>query len=224
MSPDTERQLLNEVQPRLRAAIPRRVPMFGAEDAEELVQDGSVIALRLYVSASAAGKTVSPASLAHYAILALKSGRRSTGFKKNDTMHPAAQIRGRARVESMDAPLVEGEADDPPLTLHDVLAAKVDDPATTAARRLDWAMVVQALDRTLKAILIALLEGRELTLLVPRLKRSRTSLQADKVRLGRLIRERLGGDILSVVQARPTWRSSLDAIRERFACRRERAT
>lgn len=77
------------------------------------------------------------------------------------------------------------------------MAAPVDDPATAAARHLDWTSLLDALDRTAKAILVALLEGRELTLLVKRLKRSRSALQSDKVRLGRLIREYLGNDILS---------------------------
>lgn len=40
--------------------------------------------------------------------------------------------------------------------------------------------------------LVALIEGRELTRLVTRLKRSRSALYYDKVRLGRLIQECLG--------------------------------
>ena len=82
--------------------------------------------------------------------------------------------------------------------------------------------MANALDRTAKAILIALVEGRELTLLVRRLKRSRSSLQDDKARLDRLIREHLGKDILVQIQASPGWRNTLDAVLERFACRAER--
>ena len=98
-------------------------------------------------------------------------------------LHRAAQLNGYARVQSMDEPTHETDGSDE-LTLHDCLAAPGDDPATAAARRLDWEPVIEALDRTANVILLALLEGRELTLLVRRLKRSRSSMQDSKVRYG----------------------------------------
>ena len=82
--------------------------------------------------------------------------------------------------------------------------------------------MLDSLDRTKKAILIAMAEGRELTLLVGRLKRSRTALHYDKVKLGRLIQTCLDQDILVQAQARPGWRNSLDVIQERLTCRAER--
>jgi hypothetical protein len=103
----------------------------------------------------------------------------------------------------LDRPICEVEHGEETLTLHDCLAAPVDDPATTAARRLDWRSVFGSLDRTTEAILVALAEGRELTLLVRKLRRSRSSLQDQKQRLGRLIREHLGEDILKQVQLEP---------------------
>ena len=114
------------------------------------------------------------------------------------------------------------EDGDEPLTLHDCLAANVDDPAMAAARHLDWASVFDSLDRTAEAILVALVEGRELTLLVRPLKRCRTALHYDKVKLGRLIQACLGHDVLVEAQSRPGWRNTLDAIQERLACRAER--
>ena len=47
MTPSVENLLLKEVQPRLRSAIARTVPVVGSDDHEELLQDGLVIALRL---------------------------------------------------------------------------------------------------------------------------------------------------------------------------------
>ena len=82
--------------------------------------------------------------------------------------------------------------------------------------------MIDSLDRTAKAILVALIEGRELTLLVRPLKRSRTALHYDKVKLGRQIQACLGQDILVQAQARPGWRNTLNAVQERFACRAER--
>ncbi len=222
MNSDTATRLLLEVVPRLRAAISKSVPMVGPDDPDELVQDGLAIALGLLHSAHRAGKKVTAGNIAHYTILALRSGRRSTGFRKNDVLHPAAQLSGHAKVRSMDEPLSESEHGEEPLTLHDCLAAHGDDPTMAAARRVDWDSVLDSLDRTAKAILTALVEGRELTLLVSRLKRSRTSLQNDKVRLGRTIQACLGKDVLVQAQARATWRNTLDAVQERFACRVER--
>ncbi len=217
-----ETLLLHEVQPRLRGTIPNAVPMVGSEDAEELVQDGVVIALQLQQRARKAGKKVTGGNLAHYALLHLRSGRRSSGYKKNDVHHPAAQLSGRVRLQSLDAPICEDEHAQETLTLHDCLAAPVDDPATAAARRLDWQSVIGSLDRTTRAVLIALIEGRELTLLVRTLRRSRSALQDDKGRLGRLVREHLGEDILKQVQREPSWVDSLSALRKRLVCRAER--
>jgi hypothetical protein len=222
MNRKTETLLLQEIAPRLRAAIPKTVPMIGPDDPEELIQDGLAIAAGLHRSAKRSGKKVTAGNIAHYTVLALRSGRRSTGFKTNDALHPAAQLSGHAQVYSLDAPISDGDHGEAPLTLHDCLAAEVEDPATTAARRLDWQSLIGSLDRTRKAVLVALAEGRELTLLVRKLRRSRSALQDDKRRLGRLIQDRLGADILIEIQSRPAWTSTIDAVRERLACRAER--
>ena len=80
--------------------------------------------------------------------------------------------------------------------LHDCLVANLNDPATAAARRLDWAKVTNVLDPVATAVLLALLHGTPLALFVPRLKRSRTLLHDEQQRLGNLVCERLGRDIL----------------------------
>jgi hypothetical protein len=105
-----------------------------------------------------------------------------------------------------------------------MLASRADDPAFDAGRRLGWAQLVQQLDRVTRAILLALATGQELTLLVPGLGRSRSSLQTHKQRLARLIRESLGADILRQVQELPCYRDAVNASRERQACRWERQT
>jgi len=222
MNCETETLLLHEVVPRLKSVIPKTVPRIGPEDEDELVQDGLALAVGLLQSAQRNDKKVSAGNIAYYTIRALRSGRRSTGVRKNDVLHPAAQLNGHAQVQSMDEPLSDGNHAEEPLTLHDCLAANIDDPATSAARRLDWELVVNSLDRTAKAILVALSEGRELTLLVRPLNRSRSALHYDKARLGRLIQACLGQDILLQAQTRVAWKDTLDAVRERLACRLER--
>ena len=63
-----------------------------------------------------------------------------------------------------------------------------------ATRRLDWEPMVAFLDTRTREVLKCLLEGRELTTLVPKLKRSRSALQTDKQRLADLVREHAARD------------------------------
>ena len=122
----------------------------------------------------------------------------------------------------MDQPIAgEAEGDDP-LSLHDVLAGHSADPGQEAAKRLDWDELVSFLDALAREVLRCLLQGEDLTILVPKLKRSRSSLQGDKLRLAELVRAHLGPEILRQVQEQPHWRDSLEARRERLACRYER--
>jgi hypothetical protein len=86
------------------------------------------------------------------------------------------------------------------------------------------AQLVEKLDHVTHEILRALSDGQELTLLVPGLGRSRSTLQTHKQRLARFIRECLGEDILPLVQELPGWRDGVHASREKAACRWERET
>jgi hypothetical protein len=165
----TEDLLLKEVQPRLKSGIARNIPQIGTDDPGELLQDGMVIALHLLNSAERAGKKVSAGNISYYTLKALRVGRRSTGFRKTDPLHPAAQLSGRCHVHSLDERLTAPQPGDEPLTFADVLASKQDDPITKAGRRLEWSEVIQALGDMAKEVLNALVSGHELTRLVPRL-------------------------------------------------------
>ncbi len=92
----------------------------------------------------------------------------------------------------------------------------------TASRRLDWAPLVASLTGPVKAVLQCLVEGEELTTLVPRLKRSRSSLQNDKAHLAGLVIAHLGEDVLARVQDQPRWKDRVEATLQRLACRYER--
>jgi hypothetical protein len=223
MHNSTEQLILQEVRPRLQAAIAQSVPLVGAEDVQELVQDGTVTALRLLNSTTRSGRKVTGGNLAFYTIKMLRSGRRSTGERRNDPMHPKAQLNGTCSLQSLDEPIGLGEADEP-LTLGESLAARTEDPSVTATRRLDWEPLVAALDPTAREVLGCLVEGQHLTTLVVKLKRSRSALQAHKERLAQLVREHLGEDILVQVQESPRWMDNVAANREKVACRYERQT
>ncbi len=224
MTPSTEHLLLKEVQPRLRIAITRSVPVVGSDDHEELLQDGLVIALRLLNGARRSRKNVTGASVAYYTIKCLCSGRRSTGYRKTDPLHPASQLNGHCRLHSFEEPVAVDRSTDESLTLGEMLPAREDDPATQAGRRLDWDQLVQQLDAVTKAILLCLATCEELTGLVSRFRRSRSMIQNHKDRLARLIKECMGEDILRQIQEQPGWHNDIHATREKLACRWERST
>ena len=212
----TQEYMLHEVAPRLRAGIGSSIPRAGGEDDAELLQDGLVIALGLLRSAQAKGKQVTAGNIAYYTIKNLRAGRRSTGFRKYDSLHPASRLNG-CRVYSLDEP-IPGENDED-LTLSEVLESRAEDPSVEAGRRLDWQGLLHKLDDVAKAILRALADGSELTRLVAPLKLSRSTLQTRKNQLATLVRDCLGEDILRQVQEHPGWRNGLEATREKLACR-----
>jgi hypothetical protein len=217
----TQDYMLHEVAPRLRAGIGSFMPRSSGEDDSEILQDGLVIALGLLQSAQAKGKQVTAGNIAYYTIKNLRAGRRSTGYRKNDPLHPASQLNG-CRTYSLDEPVPAQDGED--LTLSEVLDSRAEDPSVEAGRRLDWQGLLHKLDDVAKAILRALADGSELTRLVAPLKLSRSTLQTRKNQLAALIRECLGEDILRQVQEYPGWRNGLEASRERLACRWARQT
>jgi hypothetical protein len=222
MSPQAGELLVQEIAPRIRSSLASSVPQVGADDVGELVADGIATAAALLASAEIRGKKVSAGNVSYYATKLVRQGRRSTGQSRTDVMSPGTQIAGRCRVESLDQPIAgEAESDDI-MCLHDVLASHSADPSQEAAKRLDWSPLVASLDATARKILKCLVEGVELTTLVPKLKRSRSALQTDKHTLARLAIEHLGADILVEVQRLPQWRDNLVASREKMACRYER--
>jgi hypothetical protein len=213
--------LVHDIAPRIRYSVSNSVPQVGADDIGELVQDGIAIAAALLTSAERRGKKVSAGNISYYAAKLVRQGRRSTGQSKTDVMSPGTQIAARCRVVSLEEP-VAGEAEGDDMCLHDVLAAHSADPSVEAAKRLDWDTLLSFLDAMAREVLRCLMQDQDLTTLVPKLKRSRSSLQQDKQRLARLVREHLGPDILHQVQEQPRWRANVQANRDRLACRYER--
>jgi len=132
------------------------IPIVASDDHKELLQVGLVIALYLLNSARRARKNVTGASVAYYTVKCLRSGRRSTGYRETDPLHPASQLNGHCRVHSLEEPVFIDRSTDESLTLGEMLPARDDDPATQAGRRLDWDHLIQQLDAITKAILVCL--------------------------------------------------------------------
>ena len=158
--------LQDQIIPRLKSAIPIAVSFISSEDAQELVQDGTLIAAQMIHNAEQAGKkvvrnpgaarhgarklsavrTISAGNIAYYTIQKLKCGRRSTGSSTVDVYGSGTQINGATRLTSLD------------------------EAAPVASKIQDF----------------------------------------------------MGSDILIQIRRKPNWKDSLDATREKMACREER--
>jgi hypothetical protein len=86
----------------------------------------------------AAGKTVMPGNIAYCTFQHIKSGRRSTGSSVVDVMGTGTQLKGNARLDSMEQVVAENqETGSEIFELHDVLSSDEEDPSTKAARKMD---------------------------------------------------------------------------------------
>ena len=221
MSPHAGEMLLNEVSPRIRSAVPHAVRQVGCEDAAELVQDTIAIAAKLYDNAEKAGKVVTPGNITFYAIQHAKMGRRSYGQSKTCPLHPCCQLNGRADLNSFDEPASSEEGFEE-LTIADVFSSDSEDPATKAARKLDWEAFSATLTERAKAVIEMLVEGGCIREVAVRFSVSDSTMQNTKNQLKAKMIEFFGVDILAEIARLPAWKDNLVASREILACRVER--
>jgi hypothetical protein len=241
MSPQAGFLLQTEILPRLISAIPQAVSFIGSEDAKELVQDGTLIAAQMIHNAEQAGtkvlqnpgagrrgarkiKTISAGNVAFYTLQKLKCGRRSTGSSTVDVYGSGTQINGTTRLTSLDeaAPVTSVDDVGEPLVLHDVLSRDEEDPGTRAARKMDWESFMASLSARDQIIINCLVEGKPLASLARRRHLNNSTRLYHKRRLADAIANFMGSDILIQIRRKPSWKDSLDATREKMACREER--
>lgn len=223
MSSHADTILTDEIIPRLRHLIPHHVSFVGAEDAEELLQDATLLAARTLASARAKGKQVTPGNVAYYTMLHLRCGRRSHSAGRSDVMGTRTQIVGNSRVTSLAAPIpAEEQSLDDPMTIGDVLASDAEDPAETAARNLDWQALIATLDEKALAVLHCMADDVRLQEVATRKGVSRSTVQSGRNQLTELVRTFMGADVLHLIQQTPRWRESLTAMPEQMACRLDR--
>jgi DNA-binding CsgD family transcriptional regulator len=103
-----------------------------------------------------------------------------------------------------------------------VLSRDEEDPATKAARRVDWQTFMASLSAKDKAIIQFIVEGKPLASLARRRHLNSSTILYHKERLALKIQDFMGSDILIQIRRKPTWKDSLNASRERLACREER--
>ena len=223
MSPYAGMLLVNEILPRLRAAIPRAVRPVGAEDHAELIQDAAAIASAALHSAEARGIALMPASIAFYAIQTLRAGRRSGYAGRTDALCPAAQLDGMVTVASLDAPLEGADEDGDDPSLHDLLADRGEDAAMAAGRRIDWDAAMLRLNDRQRAVLLATAEGRGPGEIATQFHVSAPRVCQIRETLGTYITDAWGCNGLNDVSTQPTWMAGMRAAQERRVGRHERA-
>ena len=223
MSPQAGWLLQEQVVPRLRSVIPHAVHCVGCEDAEELIQDATAMAAGILHNAEAAGKKVAASSVAYYAIQHCKSGRRSVGNSRVDVLAAGTQLNGHTRLTSLDeVAAVNEECGGDIFTFNDVLSNDQEDPGTKAARKMDWESFCAGLPERERVAVVLVAEGKSLRDAARLLGVSNSTMQGSKRRLGVKILDFMGADIMVEVRRRPQWRNSLEATRERQACRGQR--
>ena len=115
MSPSAGDILVEQIAPRLRTMIPKAVKPGGAEDEEELLQDAITVAAQMLHRVELSGKTVTPGNIAYYVILHMRSGRRSQGSSRVDTMAAGTQLDGKSSVLPFEEEVgYDPELDRPP--------------------------------------------------------------------------------------------------------------
>jgi len=160
MSPQAGFVLMEEIAPRLRSAIPQCVHKVGAEDDEELLQDGLAMAAHMLDGLEQRGKCVTPGNVAYYTLLHLKSGRRSYSTGHTDVMGSGTQIGHNSMVLSFEEEVGWDAETDEAVKLGDMLTCSRDDPSMAGARNIDSEEFISTHDCRYICIIHDLASGR----------------------------------------------------------------
>jgi hypothetical protein len=217
MSPHASWLLVNEIIPRIAAVVPRCVPHIGTEDTEEIVQDASAMAARMLSYAERNGKQVTAGNIAFYTLQHMKSGRRFGGNRTVDVFGTATQLQGHSRLSSFDEAMDANESEADSFTLHHAFTDPSEDPATKAARKMDWETFMAMQDECDRAILQCAAEGEAFGQVGKRFRVSPTTVRNRKRQLAIAVREFMGENILAEAGRQPQWKEQLMARRQKLS-------
>lgn len=162
MNAELGKMLVDDVVPRLRA-LASNSPKVGSDDEEELLQDATLQAARMMLSASQRGRTFTPGNIAHFAARAVRCGRRSHYTGRSDVLSPGCQLDGNSRFTYLDQEVEVEEGNigtlQEAMPLSDCLGHDLD-PAEEAARNLDWETFLDSHPPRYRIAIRALLEGQ----------------------------------------------------------------
>ena len=214
--------LVEQIAPRLRTLVPKSVKPVGAEDTEELVQDAIVVAAQMLDRVERSGKKVTAGNIAYYALLHMRSGRRSQGSSRTDTMAPGTQLDHSSTVLSFEEEVGYDPELDEPIVLGELLASDHEDPAMEATRNIDWQLFLVTHDYRYGVIIKGMAEGRTLKDTSRDAGAGYSRLYQIKQRMAEAVREYLGDDAIADSAQTPRWKASIAVDRERTACRADR--
>jgi hypothetical protein len=217
MTIEAGRLLVEEIVPRIAAVVARSVKLVGCEDVEEVVQDATAMAAKMLDNAEKAGKKVTVGNIAYYTLQHIKSGRRSVGNSAVDVLATGTQLHGKCQVESVDVLIPADGEDCDGIPLREILSRDVEDPATVAAREVDWGRFLDGQNDCSRNIVRFTAEGRTLKDVSRECGFSSETVKQSRNRLASQIREFFGENILADVAQVPGWKNNLMATRERHA-------
>jgi DNA-directed RNA polymerase specialized sigma24 family protein len=221
MTTETGNIVLADIVPIIKATIPRTVTPVGSDDHEELVQDAIVSACQMAESLERSNRPIIASSVAYYAIQRTRSGRRSQYGGRADALCSAAIMDGNSAPVSIDACLDLGTDDADGLTLGDVLADHRDDPATLAARKLDWTAFMRRLPIQHRTVVTGTAIGTPSKDLAEALRVSPPRVTQIRREAGIRLRDSMGTDILAESTREIPWRRDLRCAMESAASRHE---
>lgn len=220
MTPHAGFMLMEEIAPRLKAAS-IYLPRVGADDPEELFQDGLALAAKMLDSAERQGKEVAASSIAYYTTRQLLTGRRSTYAGRADVLSPAAQLDGRSRLTSVEEEMNDPETGES-ISIGEALACNDEDPSLAAARNLDWEDFLLTEDAMTGLMIGAFARGDTMRDLKGVTGLSDSGISARKRQMSARLLEHFGADSLDACLADagrdPVWMADLIAEREADAC------
>ena len=223
MSPKASWILQEEIVPRLCGAVPQSVRCVGAEDHQELIQDGIVMAARMLDRVEQQGKLnkVSPGNVAYYTIQHLKSGRRANGSSRVDVFGSSTQLNGASKLHSLSEVVSQSECGDEIFELHDVISNDREDPSVQATRKMDWDTFMAGLSTMEKLVVECLCNGTTLRAAGRSAGVCDSTMQHHRRKIGQKILEFMGANIVAESIQQPRWRDNLQADREKRAVRLE---
>jgi len=222
MSPQAGWILQEEIVHHLRSAIPKCVRCVGAEDHEELVQDATALAAKMLHNLEIRGKQVTAGNVAYYTIQHAKSGRRSTGSSRVDVMGSTTQLNGSTILHSFSEVVAGDDSQGEPLALQDVISNDREDPATVAARKMDWDRFLDQLSRVERLVVEFLSAGKTLREAGRKVGVSDGTMQTYRKKIAAKVLEFMGADVLRDLGHLPNWRIDLDCEHQAQACRNDR--
>ena len=152
----------------------------------------------------------------------MKSGRRSQSANRTDVLSPGTMLDGKSVALSLEEAVGLCSETGETMALGDLLAGTHEDPASAAARNLDWAEFLEGHDGCYAAMVRCAATGQPMNRLGGKPGASNSALSSRKRQLAGDLREYMGEEVLREVCQRPRWQADVEGEQERMRCRHER--